>query len=107
MEEIHCGRMIRYKMYERGMRPPKFAKELGKHPKYISVIFRRKHLHTSLLLKICKILDYDFFQHYAKVNVKDFDALKKKLEELEKEMAIMKRENALLVQANNWLSKGK
>lgn len=89
------------------MRPPQLAAVLDINPKGIGKLFRRTDIHCKLLKQLCKILEYDFFQHLSEINAEEVQLLHKKSEELEKENALLKRENALLVQANNWLSKGK
>lgn len=101
------GQIVKSVMYERRMRPSVFAKELDIRPQYISKLFKRKEYHCKLLIQVSKVLDYDFFALYTNVNFSQMAALKKKVEELEKENALLKRENTLLIQANNWLSKGK
>lgn len=103
----HIGQMVKGRMLQLRMSPSAFAKALGKHPKHIHHLFKRKEYHCKLLRQVSEILQYDFFSLYTNVNFSEMGALKKKVEELEKENALLKRENTLLVQANNWLSKGK
>jgi len=105
MDEIHMGKKVREVTIKRGMRPPDLAKQMGIHKQGMHHIWKRKEFHTKTLKKLCRILDYDFFQHLAKVDMAQMEELQKKNAALENEIALLKRENQLLVQANNWLSK--
>lgn len=105
--EIHIGQMVKQRMLQLQMSPADFAKALGIHYKTVQTFYNRKEYHCTMLRKVSQILDYDFFQHYTPGNILQLEALNKKIDELQKENAILKRENGLLVQANNWLSKGK
>lgn len=101
----HMGKLVYETMLKRGITPPQLAGRLGIHKQGISKLWRRKEFHTKLLKKLSAILEYDFFQELAKVDMKKLEELEKENDTLKKEMSQLKRENELLVQANNWLSK--
>ncbi|MHB8260725.1 MAG: hypothetical protein ACYDCN_14010 [Bacteroidia bacterium] len=105
--ELHIGQMVKQRMLQLQMKPTVFAKQLGVSYKHVQQLYNRQEYHCTLLRKVSQVLEYDFFQHYTSVNAMQLETLNKKIEVLEKENASLKYENKLLVQANNWLSKGK
>ena len=64
-EEIHIGKLIKAKAKEQGRTITWMAKQLDYSRENMYKIFRRKWIYTDLLLKICDLLDYDFFQDFS------------------------------------------
>ncbi|MCQ2315105.1 MAG: XRE family transcriptional regulator [Bacteroidales bacterium] len=65
MVEVNIGKRIREKLDEQGRGVGWFADRLGCCRDNIYKIFQRKYIDTGLLLKISKVLDYDFFAEYS------------------------------------------
>lgn len=65
MEGIHIGNRIREKLDEQGRSVKWFSDRLGCCRDNIYKIFQRKYIDTGLLLKISRVLDYDFFAEYS------------------------------------------
>ena len=63
---IHIGSIIKEKFDELGLSVSWFAKELCCDRTNIYSIFKRESIDTALLVKICIILNHDFFKHYSK-----------------------------------------
>ncbi|HBX50904.1 MAG: hypothetical protein A2275_11090 [Bacteroidetes bacterium RIFOXYA12_FULL_35_11] len=58
------GKIIEKKLREKGMSVSEFARRIATNRNNAYDIFARKSVDTSLLLKISKVLDNDFFQYY-------------------------------------------
>ena len=69
-KEIHIGKLMRKKIRENGHTVSWFAQKLNRERGTLYTIFENPHIHTSLLLQISMILNYDFFQHFSEVLVK-------------------------------------
>ena len=66
MPEIHVGSLIKEELKRQERSISWFARKLYCDRSNVYDIFRRKSIDTELLLKICLILDYDFFSFYSK-----------------------------------------
>ena len=64
-EEPHIGKLIKAELIEQGRSITWLAKQLGCSRQNAYKIFNRKWIYTDLLLKICDILDYDFFKCFS------------------------------------------
>ena len=100
------GKEIKRVHKERGMTISEFAKRINTHRRNDYDIFERKSIDTSLLLKISKILSYDFFTLYKtpkfklplvnesaddnNFNYSESSKLKKQIEALEREINLLK-----------------
>ena len=65
LKEIHVGKLMRKKIAENGHTVSWFAKKLNRERGTIYAIFENPHIHTSLLLQISVVLNYDFFKHFS------------------------------------------
>lgn len=65
-EEPHIGHLIKAELARRGLTITWLAAQLGYSRQNAYKIFSRKWIYTDLLLKICDLLNYDFFQCYSK-----------------------------------------
>jgi plasmid maintenance system antidote protein VapI len=65
MEEIHIGELIRRKMKEEKYTAVWLAGQLGCDSSNVYKIFRNYRIDTDSLLKISRLLHYDFFSHYS------------------------------------------
>ncbi|MCD7969316.1 MAG: hypothetical protein LUF87_03065 [Alistipes sp.] len=62
MESIHTGRLIRQTLTRQGRTVTWFASRLCCTRPNVYKIFRKQHIDTGLLWRICRILDHDFFR---------------------------------------------
>jgi len=64
-EEPHIGKLIKAELARQGRSITWLAKQLGCSRQNAYKIFNRKWIYTDLLLRICDILDYDFFKCFS------------------------------------------
>lgn len=69
MEVVEIGQKIKEVFDNRNIRLTDFADELGTVRQNVYRIFKKRHLDTGLLLKISRVLDYNFFQYYVSTDV--------------------------------------
>ena len=62
---IHIGEAIRKQVEEQGRTSVWLARELGCHRTNLYKIYDKRSLDTSVLLRVSRILRYDFFQLYS------------------------------------------
>lgn len=65
MEVVEIGQKIKEVFDNRNIKLTDFADELGTVRQNVYRIFKKRHLDTGLLLKISRVLDYNFFQYYV------------------------------------------
>ena len=70
-EEIHIGRMVRQVLKEQGRSVTWLAKELHCCRTNMYLIFEKQYLDIELLLRISKILNYNFFTQLSQSLDKD------------------------------------
>jgi len=64
-EEPHIGKNIKAELAQQGRSITWLAKQLGCSRQNTYKLLNRKWIYTDLLLKICDILDYDFFKCFS------------------------------------------
>lgn len=64
-EKIHIGKLIKDRFSKSELSIDEFADLIGCNRDNAYNIFRRERLHTDQLLKISKILKFDFFRVYS------------------------------------------
>lgn len=64
-EEPHIGNLIKAELARQGRSITWLANQMNCSRQNAYKIFRRKWIYTDLLLKICGILDYDFFKCFS------------------------------------------
>lgn len=64
-EEPHIGKLIKAELARQGRSVTWLAAQLNYSRQYLYKLFRRKWIYTDLLLKICDLLDYDFFKCFS------------------------------------------
>ena len=64
-EEPHIGKLIKGELERQGRSITWLAAQLNYSRQYMYKLFRRKWIYTDMLLKICDLLDYDFFKCYS------------------------------------------
>ena len=64
-KEIHVGKLMQKKITENGHTVSWFARKMNRDRTAIYAIFKNPHIHTSLLLQVSIVLNYDFFQHFS------------------------------------------
>ena len=62
---MHIGERIREVLTLRGMSAQKFAEAIPCTREHAYKIFRKENLDILLLLKICRILNHDFFKELS------------------------------------------
>ncbi|MDR1582298.1 MAG: hypothetical protein LBS55_03410 [Prevotellaceae bacterium] len=65
MNEIHIGKLIQIKLKEDGHSVVWLAKQIHCDRSNMYRIFNNRHIDPELLLRFCKIFNYDFFNHYS------------------------------------------
>ena len=65
--DIHIGEIIYNVLVEEGRAASWLAKKLHYDKSNIYRIFKSPSINTQLLLKISRLLKYDFFRHYSTV----------------------------------------
>ncbi len=63
---IHIGHLIEEELRKQERSVTWFAKKLYCERTNVYSIFKRESIDTALLLRISKILGYNFFSHYTK-----------------------------------------
>ena len=61
---VNIGEIIRAKTMERNLSQEKLGRLINKTKQNVGNIFKRKSIDTDLLLKLCEVLQYNFFEHY-------------------------------------------
>ncbi|MFO0494385.1 MAG: helix-turn-helix domain-containing protein [Flavobacteriia bacterium] len=125
--EIHVGKLIKNRLQETGMTKSEFARRINKTSQNVYDIFERKTIDTGLLLKISKILDFNFFERYsltlnsnpsllkssedtsetflsANEMVKALQLLDQQMNDQKLEIVALKKEIAYLMEINGLLS---
>lgn len=64
-ETIHIGALIKQVMTDQGRSPSWLAKQLGCERANIYDIYKRQYIDTDLLLRISRLLSFDFFSVYS------------------------------------------
>lgn len=62
---IHIGQLIQQTLHEQGRSVTWFASKLCCTRPNVYKIFAKESIDTSLLWRICHVLDYDFFQIFS------------------------------------------
>lgn len=65
MANAAIGKQIRAVVKKRGMKVEELAKRLNVSKPNIYDIYRRNTIDTGLLERLCKVLDYNFFETFA------------------------------------------
>ena len=66
IREIHIGKLIKAKMKEQGRTNVWLARQLPCSPNHIYKIYNSPSINTEMLVRISKILDYNFFEDFIK-----------------------------------------
>ena len=104
---VHIGNIIRDYINQKKISPVQFAKMIGKNPIVISRILNKPYLHCKLLLQISQALNHDFLQYYgvetSEKLKKENDDMRLNMQQLEREIEMLKNENDYLKQINKML----
>ncbi|MBD5265453.1 MAG: helix-turn-helix transcriptional regulator [Bacteroides sp.] len=68
MREYHLGEEINKEMRRQGMTLSDFARALHRERPTVYNIFKKRHIATDTLAKICRVLNRDFFKELSQVN---------------------------------------
>ena len=71
--KVHIGKKIKEAVDKSGMTVTEFAEKINYSRRNIYSIFSKESIDTQLLLKIGKVLDQDFFNHFANAKKQDFN----------------------------------
>ncbi len=96
---IHIGKKIKDEFVRKGMKTNEFARRLNKSRENVYSIFKRETIDTGLLAEVSTVLEHDFFQYYT--------PLKAEVEELRKEVSLLKEMHGILSQSAKKKPKGK
>ena len=108
---IHIGKIIKSHVETQGQNKSEFARRIGVTPQNVYSVFKRASISTDLLLRISRVLGYNFFQYYVihePLLVNDGDVqtyasaqeLENQVSELQKEKELLAQENAYLKELN-------
>lgn len=94
MEVVEIGQKIKEVFDNRNIKLTDFADELGTVRQNVYRIFKKRHLDTGLLLKISRVLDYNFFQYYVIPQINQQPIVKPPGEsaEFQKQLELSKKE---------------
>ncbi|MEM0996154.1 MAG: helix-turn-helix transcriptional regulator [Bacteroidota bacterium] len=62
---VHLGKRIADRLQDLGMSKAEFGRRINTSRQNVSLILQKESLDTRMLEKICKVLDYNFFQYIA------------------------------------------
>ena len=102
---VQIGNIIKTIMEEKRVSASDLASRLGVHPGSISRIFNYTHMHSSLLSKLSQALGHDFFKYFSQDIRVEKSSADKQLDELNKELEALRKENGYLKQINELLNK--
>jgi plasmid maintenance system antidote protein VapI len=69
IEKVNIGEKIEERVIELGFSNAFFAQSIGKQRQNIKMtVFDKHSIDTDLLIQICEVLDFDFFQYYRNNN---------------------------------------
>ena len=68
---MHIGNILRERLKNDGKSVVWLARELGCHRTNIYRIYEKHTVDTGILLRLCRILHYDFFQLYSEELTKE------------------------------------
>ena len=102
---VQIGSVIRKVMEDKKISSSELASRLGVHPGSISRIFNYKHMHSSLLAKLSQALGHDFFKYFSQDIRVERSEGEKQIEQIKKEMEVLRKENGYLKQINELLTK--
>jgi DNA-binding Xre family transcriptional regulator len=66
--EVHIGNAIEKRIEELGITKTEFAKRAGIPQQHAYRVFERNTIETKKLMKICKVLDFNFFTLFCEGN---------------------------------------
>lgn len=64
-KKMHIGRCIKAQLEAQGHTTVWLARQLGCHRSNLYKLYDKHTIDTGTLLRICRIMDYDFFQLYT------------------------------------------
>lgn len=64
---VHIGKAINEQREKKEMSKSEFARQLAIPQQHINRIFERETIDTGKLIKICQILEFNFFQLYSEI----------------------------------------
>ncbi len=64
-EKLHIGNLIKTELKNQGRSITWLSAQIGYSRVHIYKILHNEWIYTDLLLKICIVLQYDFFKHYS------------------------------------------
>jgi len=64
-KEIHIGHFIKERVDEKEITIERICNFLNKDEEFIENVYKSKSIDTEILLRFCKLLEYDFFRLYS------------------------------------------
>lgn len=65
-DDIHMGKLFKSQVEKKGIRVSWLAEQLHCHRNNIYKLYEKQWIDTHLLMRLCEILDYDFFASLSK-----------------------------------------
>ena len=64
VRDVHIGKQIKAKLKQQGRTTVWLASQIPCTPNHLYKVYANPHINTDLLLRISKILDYNFFEDF-------------------------------------------
>jgi len=105
---IHIGYTLMRLLKMQGVPVTEFAHKMSINPKSAHAMLKKKYLHAATMVNISEALQHDIIRYlYLPENLPGNAGLIKSMEEMEKEMKALKKENEMLSEMNRLLKRGK
>jgi len=96
---VNIGLMIWKEMKRKNLSTAAFAESLGIGKSRLQTIFKEASIDTDILLKICEVLNFNFFQFYQNTDLSKriaSQSLQDAKIEIEKLRALIKEKNTII-----------
>jgi DNA-binding Xre family transcriptional regulator len=93
---LHVGKLVSKVLKEKGIKSIELADRIHTSKQNLNNIFKREHIDTSILLKLCAALEYNFFLHFCEGELLS-PTVKQEIAFLKQEL---KKANAKIDEAN-------
>jgi len=89
---IHIGQLIKEKATEKRLSQDAIGQKINTTKQNVGNIYKRSSIDTQLLLKLCQVLEFNFFELYyteeplKSMRDKEIEALNKQIRDLQQEL---------------------
>lgn len=88
---VHIGQKVQEVFEQKTLKLSDFADELGTVRQNVYRIFKKQHVDTGLLMKICSVLGHNFFQYYCDGSAQD-SLQDLQLQKIKEELTLSRKE---------------